>query len=456
MKLPQKYKTLLSNTGLLFIGTFGSKMISFIMLPFYTSWLSIEDFGTSDVINVYSTILVSIVSLCIAEAVFVIPTGRNKEDQRHFFSSSLLFAMLCTITLLVLYVVVALFKGESTASYVSNIGYITLLSATTIYMSIAQQFCKCINKIKVYAIAGLINTLCVALLGFVLIKTFGLLGYIMSLVIANVVALVYVFIRARLRIFVSLSAVSWQHLKEMLKYSIPLIPNSIIWLIVNYVNRPIMETSMGMAAIGLFSLANRFPTLITTVYNNFSNAWQISVLQEYGKDSYENFYNRICVIVFVGLCICVSIISIVIGPIIHLLFNENYYSAIDYIPFLCLSTPFVALSSIVGANFTATKQSKYFFYSSIWAAGSAVLCNSILIPILGLWGACVSCIISFLVGAIVRIIYSRKIVRLKWGYIYISISLLTILTLFVPFNSFTLLIVLIEIVICYFLYKNKY
>lgn len=250
MKLPQKYKTLLSNTGLLFIGTFGSKMISFIMLPFYTSWLSIEDFGTSDVINVYSTILVSIVSLCIAEAVFVIPTGRNKEDQRHFFSSSLLFAMLCTITLLVLYVVVALFKGESTASYVSNIGYITLLSATTIYMSIAQQFCKCINKIKVYAIAGLINTLCVALLGFVLIKTFGLLGYIMSLVIANVVALVYVFIRARLRIFVSLSAVSWQHLKEMLKYSIPLIPNSIIWLIVNYVNRPIMETSMGMAAIG--------------------------------------------------------------------------------------------------------------------------------------------------------------------------------------------------------------
>lgn len=455
MKLPQKYKTLLSNTGLLFIGTFGSKMISFIMLPFYTSWLSIEDFGISDVINVYSTILVSIVSLCIAEAVFVIPTGRNKEDQRHFFSSSLFFAMFCTITLLVLYVVVVLFKGESTASFVSNIGYITLLCATTIYMSIAQQFCKCINKIKVYAIAGIINTLCVALLGFVLIKPFGLLGYITSLVIANIVALVYVFIRAKLRTFVSLSAVSWQHLKEMLKYSMPLIPNSIIWLIVNYVNRPIMETSMGMAAIGLFSLVNRFPTLITTVYNNFSNAWQISVLQEFGKDSYENFYNRICVTVFVGLCICVSIISIVIGPIIHLLFNENYYSAIDYIPFLCLSTPLVALSSIIGANFTATKQSKYFFYSSIWASGSAVLCNSILIPILGLWGACVSCIISFLVGALVRILYSRKIVRLKWGYIYISISLLTILTLFVPFNSFTLFIVLIEIVICYFLYRNK-
>lgn len=458
MKFPERYKTLFNNTGLLFVGTFGSKMISFIMLPFYTNWLSIEDFGTTDLINVYSTILVSIVSLCVAEAIFVIPMGRNKEDQITFFSSSLIFALCSTIALFLLYVAVVFLRGSSAASFTSNIGYIIILCITTLYMSIAQQFCKCINKIRVYAFAGIVNTLCVALFGFVLIKRFGLFGYVLSLVIGNIIALAYVFILARLKSFVSFSSISWRHLQEMLRYSIPLIPNSIIWLIVSYINRPIMEASMGMAAIGLFSLANKFPTLITTVYNNFSNSWQISVLQEYGKDGYEMFYNRVCITVYVGLCICVSIISIVIGPVIHLLFNDNYYPAIEYIPILCFSTPFIALASIVGANFTAIKQSKYFFYSSIWSAGSAILCNLFLIPVFGLWGACISSVLSFLVGALSRIIYSWKIVHLKWRTLYIVIGLLTLFTLLVPYFKFStslvLIAILVEITTCFLIIRN--
>lgn len=439
MKVPERYKTLLSNTGLLFVGTFGSKMISFVMLPFYTAWLSMEDFGTSDTINVYSTILVSVISLCIAEAVFVIPTGRSKDDQKKFFSSSILFCFISTLCLALLFLVIHLLRENNTSSFITNIGYITLLCGTTIFMSIAQQFCKCINKIKVFAFAGIINTLCVAVLGFVLIRPFGLVGYVTSLVIANLLALCYVVLRAKLFEYISISGLSRTHLFELLKYSIPLIPNSIIWLIVSYINRPIMEAYMGMAAIGLFSLANRFPTLISTVYNNFSNSWQISVLQEYGKEGYEKFYNRTCIVVFVGLSLCVSLLSIVIGPIINLLFGEDYYPTIDYIPWLCLSTPFMALASIVGANFSAIKQSKYFFYSSIWSAGSAVVFNLILIPTIGLWGACIASVLSFMIGAVSRIYYARNIARLKWSGCYIIISSLLIISLILNFYSNTVI-----------------
>ena len=439
MKISEKYKILLSNTGFLFIGTFGSKMISFVMLPFYTTWLNIEDFGTSDIINVYSTILLSIISLCIAEAVFVIPSGRNKDDQRSFFSSSLLFGFFSSLLLVLLYFIVHFLCSNITTSFVANIGYITILCASTMVMSITQQFCKCINKIRVFAFAGIINTLCVACFGFLLIKTYGLDGYVSSLVLANIITLVYVFFSGKLYNYVSMKSVSKKHLYELINYSIPLIPNSIIWLIVSYINRPIMEAFMGLASIGLFSLANRFPTLITTIYNNFSNSWQISVLQEYGKDGYENFYNRTCLVVFIGMSLCVSITSIVIKPIIHILFNENYYPAIDYIPWLCLSTPFMALASIVGANFSAIKQSKYFFYSSIWSAGAAVLINAILIPIIGLWGACIASVMSFVIGALSRIIYARKIVRFQRGICYLIISTVTIITLLLASYTHTII-----------------
>ena len=458
MKIPERYKTLLSNTGLLFVGTFGSKMISFVMLPLYTSWLSVEDYGTSDIIVVYSTILGTLVSLCIAEAVFVIPTGRDKEDQKRFFSSAIAYGIVSLAILATLYLTIHFVFANNKMSFFSNIGYITLLCSTSVFSSVGQQFCKCINKIKIFAFTGIINTVSVATLGFLLIRNYGLMGYVLSIVIANIISLLYVFLVAKLYEYISIRSISKAHLLELLKYSIPLIPNSVIWLIVSYVNRPVMEASLGMAAIALFSLANRFPTLITTLYNNFSNSWQISVLQEYGKEGYENFYNRTCLAVFVALSICVSCIAIVIGPIIHLLFNENYYPTIDFIPWLCLSTPFMALASIVGANFSAIKQSKYFLYSSVWSAGSAIVFNILLIPIIGLWGACISNVVSFAVGALSRLYYSRNIVRFKWISVYILISVLTIATLALRFfhvpTLILIIIVSIEIIACVIVAKK--
>ena len=40
------------NTLLMFLGNIGSKSLSFLMLPFYTSFLSVADYGTVDLIQV--------------------------------------------------------------------------------------------------------------------------------------------------------------------------------------------------------------------------------------------------------------------------------------------------------------------------------------------------------------------------------------------------------------------
>jgi O-antigen/teichoic acid export membrane protein len=71
-----KYSRLGKNTFLVLIGQTGSKLIGFLMLPFYTSWLSVEDYGTIDIINVYVILLLSIGTACIAESIFIFPKGR--------------------------------------------------------------------------------------------------------------------------------------------------------------------------------------------------------------------------------------------------------------------------------------------------------------------------------------------------------------------------------------------
>jgi O-antigen/teichoic acid export membrane protein len=68
-----KYQTVALNTVYILFGTVGSKLIFFFLLPLYTRWLETEEYGATDAITVYTSVLSSIVFLNIADAIFVCP-----------------------------------------------------------------------------------------------------------------------------------------------------------------------------------------------------------------------------------------------------------------------------------------------------------------------------------------------------------------------------------------------
>ncbi len=86
-----KYSRLGKNTLLVFIGNAGAKLIGLLMLPFYTRWLSVEDYGTTDIITVYVTFLMYIVTCSLAEEIFIFPKGAKREKQKSYFSSGVAF-----------------------------------------------------------------------------------------------------------------------------------------------------------------------------------------------------------------------------------------------------------------------------------------------------------------------------------------------------------------------------
>ena len=61
----------------MFLGNMGSKILTFLMLPFYTSQLSVGDYGTMDLVQVYVTLLTSLTTCCLTEAIFVFPKAKE-------------------------------------------------------------------------------------------------------------------------------------------------------------------------------------------------------------------------------------------------------------------------------------------------------------------------------------------------------------------------------------------
>ena len=60
-----KYKRLLSNTAILGAGTFASKVLVLLLMPFYTSILSTAEFGTADLISQTANLLIPLAAVGI-------------------------------------------------------------------------------------------------------------------------------------------------------------------------------------------------------------------------------------------------------------------------------------------------------------------------------------------------------------------------------------------------------
>ena len=78
----KKYKELFNNLGLLTISNFGSKILTFLLVPLYTNILTTGEYGIYDLYITTTLLLSPVFSLNIADAVmrFALEKGKNQRD----------------------------------------------------------------------------------------------------------------------------------------------------------------------------------------------------------------------------------------------------------------------------------------------------------------------------------------------------------------------------------------
>lgn len=421
-----KFRRLGKNTFLMFLGNIGSKSLSFFMLPFYTSFLSVADYGTVDLMQVYVSLLVGVCTCTLTEAIFVFPKNQEYAKQQTYFTSALIFSMISLLfTGSVFVTLVFILKNNSyDGIFVEYNFHIFLMLCTTFFQSYTQQFARSIDKVNVYVIAGVVLTVSTVLISVIALPIWGLQGYIYSIIISYFVASVYTILAAKEYTYFSLKKFSIINLREMLKYSIPMMPNSIMWWVLSTMNRPLLEHYIGIESVGIFAVANKFPMIIIMLNTIFIYSWQISVLEEFDKPDYKLFYNKIFRIQFLAFILLLLGIAFLSKPFIEIMTTQEYYSAWKYVPLLSLAVIFSAMAGFVGTNFLATKQSKYYFSTSLWAGILCFLLNFLLIPRFSIWGAILSLLLSNLLMFYLRVKKTWQYSPIMKGGLYVKTLIL--------------------------------
>ncbi len=410
-----KYQKVAKNTLLIAIGTIGSKLIYLLMLPLYTRWLTTDEYGASDTITIYTDILITILFLNIADSIFVYPKmAATLEAKKDYFSSGFAFILIMAIFGGALFFVLDFFPVNiiQFGVFYKYRWLIFALMLSRYLQMFFQDFSRSLDKLGIYSASGVLLTGGIALFSFLLIPSSGVYGYVLAIILAQLTSAAFTFFAAREVTFFSFRNIKKQPLKELLSYSIPLAPNSIMWWLINGINRPMMEAYLGLAAIGLYAVASRISGVINSISSIFSIAWSNSVLEEYGKEGFKTFYNnymRIMAIVYFLGCMLLVVLS---KPLVSLFTTPEYYDASMLIPFMALGLCFSSMASNVGAVFSAVKKSKYFFYGSLWGGAMSVASLLVLMPLCGLIGTAISLALSFLTILIVRWVYAIRFVKI--------------------------------------------
>lgn len=410
--MKKKYKELMTNVGLLSISNFATKVLTFLLVPLYSRTLSKTEYGSIDIIQTTINLLYPILTLCISEAIirFCLEKSNKTADilnvgLKTAFKGIIIFLFLgiCSV-----------FWGLSKTYVILAIGYF----AVYVISDVLNQFLKGNNQVLILVKVSISNVVIIVLLNilFLTYLRLGIVGYFMSSIIAYTCTIIYTCIKINLIETLRSNSKDKNIEKNMKKYSIPMIFNSIAWWINSAADKYIVLWVCGVAQNGIYSMSYKIPTILMVVQNIFAQAWQISAVKEYEKEGKEQFFSIIYKMYNLLMVLGTAILIITTKILARFLYGNEFYEAWRCVPILLLSIVFGALSGFIGTVFSATKDSKAYARTTIIGATTNIILNFILIPLMGTIGAAIATTFSYIVVWVTRLIKSRKYIKLDINY----------------------------------------
>lgn len=409
--MQDNYKKLGKNIFSLTLGSFGSKLLTFLFVPFYTAVLSTEEYGTADLITVTVSLLFPFFSLIICEA--MLRFAQEKEiDLRQIFSIGLYIWLIGLIILLMLSPLLNFIPSLRSYSTLILIYYCIY----SLNMNIGY-YVRGIGEVTVYSISGIITTICTIIFNliFLLLFKMGVVGYIASIIISSSLSTLYMILATQIyKNRIPIKSIDKNILKKMLSFSIPLIPNSASWWISNSSDKYILTFFEGASANGIYSVAYKIPTIIMIVTNIFTTAWRLSAVYKFGTDASKRFYSNVFdmyITLTVGMASCLMLLN---KPLSYVLYLKEFYEAWKFVPVLILASVILSYSDFLGTIYTSAYKTTILFYSTLLGAISNLILNFWLIPRCGAIGAAVATLLSYVVTFVIRMINSREILKIQY------------------------------------------
>ena len=409
--MDKKYRTLFTDALVFALGSLGSKLILFFLVPIYTNYLTTDEYGIADLVFTFVQLIVPFATVSIQNSLirFGMEKNANKEETLKCSMAVILFSVVFT---LVVTPFVGLYSAISDWKW-----YLAILVVLNGLSEVERSYLKVRDKNKSFAVISIIQTAVLAGCNILLLVVFksGVSGYLLSNIIAVAVVCVITFFAAGIPKALTSAKLNVPLLKKMVVFSMPLVLSAVSWWVVHSSDRIMIELMIGESVLGLYTAATKIPSLINVVTSIFNQAWGLSSIREIDNPDKQHFYSKVFRMFSTALFMACIMLITILKPFLSVYFGADFRSAWVYTPLLLVAAVFFSLTAFIGSLYIALQKSLNDMITYLICAFVNVVVNFVGILFLGAWGAVIGTVTAFAVVLVIRIIDIKRYIDLNIG-----------------------------------------
>jgi O-antigen/teichoic acid export membrane protein len=394
-----------------------SKLIAVALLPLYTRHLTTADYGTAEILFAAVVSASIIVRLGMIEAVlrFYYRADENPEQiVGATFSGLFWFA---TIGSLVLIPIAGPLSEALLAEPAAELVRISIagLWIATLFEYLLTLY-RLDERARAYFLITIANVVATIALTVVLVVGVGdgarglLLG---SYIVGGAFVLGMIFEQRRrltLRLDVPL-------LRRLMRFGLPTMPAEVSLYLLNFVDRLIIVHVSGLPQAGLYSLAVKFAQAVNTLVRGFQLAWPPLAYSIRDDDEARRTYAAV-ITLFLAACTWLVVgLWLLARWLLRLFAASKFFDAYEVVGLIAAAVTLYSLYMAMVVILGRTGRTEYNLPAAIAALVTNVVLNLLLVPPLGIVGAGLALVASYLVVVALMYVFTQRLfpVPYEWG-----------------------------------------
>ncbi len=382
------------------------KGVSFFLIPVYTKVLLPEEYGSLELLNTFSSILEIVFSMGLYQVLYVFYFHHDRIGRKRLIDNLIsiyLFipSIFYVLTACILFFYYRTLFGDIRVLLV----YLSMMAAyLNFYVSLFVLVLKLSHKAKTVTIlqvtAGLVN-ICLNILLIYYFRV-GIIGILVSNLI-SILILVSFATHLYFKKFKRFSFhVSRATLKEYLSLSLPFVPGALAYWMLSSFNRWIVLHEVGLAALGVFSIAMRFGSIMEPlVIQPFLSAYSPRTLQRFSVKKYNQHLGYLFPLAIVSFLA----VGFFAQWIAQFMIDVRYKDALPLIPILLTAAAFSLLAQVTAILLLYRKQVRKSFTSVLMGSIAGVCSSYFLAGLYGVKGVAYGLLIGNMVWAGVMLLF---------------------------------------------------
>lgn len=413
-----------------------TRAVGFLLLPLYTRYLSLEDYGVIELLDLTGYVLAEFLALGIDQALMKYYHAYPDEADRHkTVSTAVIFGAVSGVLFVAVLIPTRHFfareiLGDERYAWLFLLSFWALLSSSV--WRIERNTLRVQNRSALFTRLSVIYAAVAILFNiyFVAYAQKGPEGIFYSTLITSSVFSAYLGWRIFRETGIHFDLTK---LRPMLSYGLFFVPVGLASFVLNFADRYFLRAFSTLEEVGLYALAYKIAMIVTMlVAVPFNQVWHSYLFEIRGQPNAKDVYSKVATYFWTVLVAVALGLAVLSREIVTIMAAPSYLPAHTVLPVLLVGMVFFCADNVFQVGLWLTGKSGQL--STIkWVSALANLgLNALLIPTLGMMGAAITTVVSFALSALLILARSQQVYWIPFEYgRLVQVSVIGLVTYFV-------------------------